>query len=108
MDNKPKGPTRYDEYLEGKFKALEDRLAVLENKGNTDTTGSSGSTVEMLINVTRSILNDPHTPEELQPIYLGQIALMLASLDDDLKALRQTLSNMTGVIKESGSSGGND
>ena len=101
MENKPNGPTGYDEYLKEKFKALEDRLAALENKGNTDAIGSSGSTLEMMLRIHHSILNDPHTSEELQTVYLGQIVLMLGAIDDDLKALRQTLSNITGNIKES-------
>lgn len=85
----------YDEYLEKKFKALEDRLTALENKGKTYATESSGSTIEMLIDVNRKILKDPHTPDEFNGLYLGQIALMLGAIDDDLKALRQTISDMT-------------
>lgn len=39
-------------------------------------------------------------PTKLQLIYLSQIPMVLASIDDSLKSIRQTLSNMTGVMKE--------
>lgn len=39
-------------------------------------------------------------PTKLQLIYLSQIPMVLASIDDSLKSIRQTLLNMTGVIKE--------
>ena len=39
-------------------------------------------------------------PIKLQLVYLSQIPMVLASIDDSLKSIRQTLSNMTGAIKE--------
>lgn len=48
----------------------------------------------------KEVIEKTDDPTKLQLIYLSQIPMVLASIDDSLKSIRQTLSNMTGVMKE--------